>query len=282
MEVIIRGEKLLKLGQSILKDNNVPNYNLDARILLANLLSLENKYFMSDIKVTNKDKEKFFSMIKDRVNGKPVSKIISKKAFWDAEFYINSSTLDPRPDSEILVESALEVNKLLNKEKINILELGVGSGCILLSLLNEINGSVGIGIDKDINALKVAQSNAINLRISHKVGFIASNWTKSIKGKFDIIISNPPYIKSSEIIYLQKEVKNHDPLIALDGGEDGLGCYKEIMKTIKPLMNKNSFLLFEIDSWQGNKIIEISKKNYLKFFSIKKDLSGKERCIIFK
>ena len=260
----------------------MPNYNLDARILLANLLSLENKYFMSDVKVTNKDKENFFSMIEDRINGKPVSKIILKRAFWDAEFYINSSTLDPRPDSEILVESALEVNKLINKEKISILELGVGSGCILLSLLNEINGSVGIGIDKDINALKVAQSNAINLRISHKVSFILSNWTKSIKGKFDIIISNPPYIKSSEIIYLQKEVKNHDPLIALDGGEDGLGCYKEIMKTIKPLMNKNSFLLFEIDSWQGNKIIELSKKNYLKFFSIKKDLSGKERCIIFK
>ena len=155
MEVIIRGEKLLKLGQSIPKDNNVPNYNLDARILLANLLRLKNKYFMSDVKVANKDKETFFSMIKDRVNGKPVSKIISKRAFWDSEFYINSSTLDPRPDSEILVESALEVNKLINKEKINILELGVGSGCILLSLINEINGSMGIGIDKDINALKI-------------------------------------------------------------------------------------------------------------------------------
>ena len=237
---------------------------------------------MPDIKVTNKDKEKFFSMIEDRVNGKPVSKIISKRDFWDTEFYINSSTLDPRPDSEILVESALEVNKLINKKKIKILELGVGSGCILLSLLNEINGSIGIGIDKDINALKVAQSNAINMKISDKVSFIASNWTKSIEDKFDIIISNPPYIKSSNIIYLQKEVKNHDPIIALDGGEDGLKCYKEIMKNIKPLMNKNSFLLFEIDSWQGNEIIELSKKNHLKFFSIKKDLSGKERCIIFQ
>ena len=282
MEVIIRGEKLLKLGQSILKNNNVPNYNLDARILLAYLLSLENKYFMSDIKVTNNDKENFFSMIKDRINGKPVSKIISRRDFWDTEFYINSSTLDPRPDSEILVKSALEVNKFINKEKINILELGVGSGCILLSLLNEINGSIGIGIDIDIEALKVAQLNALNMKISEKVSFIASNWTKSIKGKFDIIISNPPYIKSSNIINLQKEVKNHDPLIALDGGEDGLICYKEIMKNIKGLMNKNAFLLFEIDSWQGNIIIELSKKNHLKFFSIKKDLSGKERCIIFQ
>lgn len=282
MEVIIRGEKLLKLGQSILKNNNVPNYNLDARILLAYLLSLENKYFMSDIKVTNKDKENFFSMIKDRINGKPVSKIISRRDFWDTEFYINSSTLDPRPDSEILVKSALEVNKFINKEKINILELGVGSGCILLSLLNEINGSIGIGIDIDIEALKVAQLNALNMKISEKVSFIASNWTKSIKGKFDIIISNPPYIKSSNIINLQKEVKNHDPLIALDGGEDGLICYKEIMKNIKGLMKKNAFLLLEIDSWQGNIIIELSKKNHLKFFSIKKDLSGKERCIIFQ
>lgn len=282
MEVIIRGEKLLKLGQSILKNNNVPNYNLDARILLANLLSLENKYFMSDIKVTNKEKENFFSMIKDRINGKPVSKIISRRDFWDTEFYINSSTLDPRPDSEILVKSALEVNKFINKEKINILELGVGSGCILLSLLNEINGSIGIGIDIDIEALKVAQLNALNMKISEKVSFIASNWTKSIKGKFDIIISNPPYIKSSNIINLQKEVKNHDPLIALDGGQDGLICYKEIMKNIKGLMKKNAFLLLEIDSWQGNIIIELSKKNHLKFFSIKKDLSGKERCIIFQ
>ena len=282
MEVIIRGEKLLKLGQSILKNNGVPNYNLDARILLANLLSLENKYFMSDIKVTNKDKENFFSMIKDRINGKPVSKIISRRDFWETEFFINSSTLDPRPDSEILVKSALEVNKFINKEKINILELGVGSGCILLSLLNEINGSIGIGIDIDIEALKVAQLNALNMKISEKVSFIASNWTKSIKGKFDIIISNPPYIKSSNIINLQKEVKNHDPLIALDGGEDGLICYKEIMKNIKGLMKKNAFLLLEIDSWQGNIIIELSKKNHLKFFSIKKDLSGKERCIIFQ
>ena len=282
MELIIRAEKLLKLGQFILKNNNVPNYNLDARILLAYLLSLENKYFMSDIKVTNKDKENFFSMIKDRINGKPVSKIISRRDFWDTEFYINSSTLDPRPDSEILVKSALEVNKFINKEKINILELGVGSGCILLSLLNEINGSIGIGIDIDIEALKVAQLNALNMKISEKVSFIASNWTKSIKGKFDIIISNPPYIKSSNIINLQKEVKNHDPLIALDGGEDGLICYKEIMKNIKGLMKKNAFLLLEIDSWQGNIIIELSKKNHLKFFSIKKDLSGKERCIIFQ
>ena len=260
----------------------MPNYNLDARILLANILSLENKYFMSDVKVTNKDKEIFFSMIKDRVNGKPVSKIISKRAFWDADFYINDFTLDPRPDSEILVEAALQVNKLINKEKINILELGVGSGCILLSLLNEISGSTGIGIDKDINALKVAQSNSINLRISDKVNFIASNWTKGIEGKFDIIISNPPYIKSSSITHLQKEVKNYDPLMALDGGEDGLNCYKEIMKNIKSLMNKNSFLLFEIDDWQGNEIMELSKKNRLKFFSKKKDLSGKERCIIFQ
>ena len=282
MELIIRAEKLLKLGQFILKNNNVPNYNLDARILLAYLLSLENKYFMSDIKVTNKDKENFFSMIKDRINGKPVSKIISRRDFWETEFFINSSTLDPRPDSEILVKSALEVNKFINKEKINILELGVGSGCILLSLLNEINGSIGIGIDIDIEALKVAQLNALNMKISEKVSFIASNWTKSIKGKFDIIISNPPYIKSSNIINLQKEVKNHDPLIALDGGEDGLICYKEIMKNIKGLMKKNAFLLLEIDSWQGNIIIELSKKNHLKFFSIKKDLSGKERCIIFQ
>ena len=119
------------------------------------------------------------------------------------------------------------------------------------------------------------------MKISEKVNFLVSDWTKSIQGKFDIIISNPPYIKSNQIKNLQKEVKCHDPELALDGGEDGLDCYKLIIENITRLMNKNSFLIFEIDFWQGDKIIDLSQENNLKFLSMKKDLSGQDRCLIF-
>ena len=278
---MVKAKQLIALGQSMLKEEKIPNYKLDARILLSNVLNLENNYLFSDINVSEPDKETYLNMIKDRVYGKPVSKIISKRSFWNYEFYINSLTLDPRPDSEVLVETALEACELLNKNDVKILELGVGSGCILLSIIEEVSGAEGWGIDIDYEAVKVAKINSINMEISEKVNFLVSDWTKSIQGKFDIIISNPPYIKSKQIESLQKEVKCYDPTIALDGGEDGLDCYKLIIENITKLMNKNTFLIFEIDFWQGDKIITLSQENNLKFVSMKKDLSGKDRCLIF-
>ena len=278
---MVKAKQLIALGQSMLKDEKIQNYKLDARILLSNVLNLENNYLFSDINVSEPDKETYLNMIKDRVYGKPVSKIISKRSFWNYEFYINSLTLDPRPDSEVLVETALEACELLNKNDVKILELGVGSGCILLSIIEEVSGAEGWGIDIDYEAVKVAKINSINMEISEKVNFLVSDWTKSIQGKFDIIISNPPYIKSKQIESLQKEVKCYDPTIALDGGEDGLDCYKLIIENITKLMNKNTFLIFEIDFWQGDKIITLSQENNLKFVSMKKDLSGKDRCLIF-
>ena len=278
---MVKAKQLIALGQSMLKDEKIQNYKLDARILLSNVLNLENNYLFSDINVSEPDKETYLNMIKDRVDGKPVSKIISTRSFWNYEFYINSFTLDPRADSEVLVETALEACELLNKNDVKILELGVGSGCILLSIIEEVSGAEGWGIDIDYEAVKVAKINSINMKISEKVNFLVSDWTKSIQGKFDIIISNPPYIKSKQIENLQKEVKCYDPTIALDGGEDGLDCYKLIIENITKLMNKNSFLIFEIDFWQGDKIITLSQENNLKFVSMKKDLSGKDRCLIF-
>ena len=278
---MVKAKQLIALGQSMLKEEKIPNYKLDARILLSNVLNIENNYLFSDTYVSELDKETYLNMIKDRVDGKPVSKIISTKSFWNYEFYINSSTLDPRPDSEVLVEAALEACELLNKNELIILELGVGSGCILLSIIEEVFGVEGWGVDIDYEAIKVAKINSINMKISEKVNFIVSDWTKSIQGKFDIIISNPPYIKSNQIKNLQKEVKYYDPVLALDGGEDGLDCYKLITENIAKLMSENSFLIFEIDFWQSDKIIDLSQENNLKFLSMKKDLSGQDRCLIF-
>ena len=255
---------------------------MDTRILLCAVLNIENKYFLSDIRVSKRKQEEFLSKIKDRINGKPVSRIISKRNFWNSDFYINDSTLDPRPDSEVLVGSGFELAKILKKKELNILELGVGSGCILLSLLKEMPFSSGIGIDIDFNTIMVAKKNAQNLIIGKRAKFLVSNWTNGLKGSFDLIFSNPPYIKTDDIQYLQKEVSKFDPIIALDGGKDGLLCYKKILKNIKNYMANNSFFLLEIDPCLSDHIVSFAKSNNLKLFSTKNDLSGQKRCLIFQ
>ena len=272
----------MKLGQLELKIRQIPNYHLDTRILLCAILNIEDKYFLSDIRVSKRKQEEFLSKIIDRVNGKPVSRIINKRNFWNSEFYINDSTLDPRPDSEVLVCSGFELAKILKKNELNILELGVGSGCILLSILKEMPYSSGIGIDIDFNTIMVAKKNAQNLNVEKRTKFLVSNWTNGFKGSFDLIFSNPPYIKTGKIHYLQKEVRKFDPILALDGGKDGLLCYKHILKNIKNYMANNSFFLLEIDPCLSDHIISLAKSNNLKLFSTKNDLSGQKRCLIFQ
>ena len=245
-------------------------------------MNIEDKYLLSDIKVSKRKQEEFFSIINDRANGKPVSRIIKKRNFWNSEFYINGSTLDPRPDSEILVSSGIELAKIFKKKEINILELGVWSGCILLSLLKEMPSSNGIGVDIDFNTVMVAKKNTRNLNVEKQAKFLVSNWTNGFKGKCDLIFSNPPYIKTENIQHLQKEVNKFDPIIALDGGKDGLSCYKKILKNIKNYMSKNAFFLLEIDPCLSKHVISIAKSNNLKLFSTKNDLSGQKRCLIFQ
>ena len=272
----------MKLGQLELKIRQIPNYHLDTRILLCAILNIEDKYLLSDIRVSKKKQEEFLSKIIDRVNGKPVSRIINKRNFWNSEFYINDSTLDPRPDSEVLVSSGFELAKILKKKELNILELGVGSGCILLSLLQEIPYSSGIGIDIDFNTIMVAKKNAQNLNVEKRAKFLVSDWTNGFKGSFDLIISNPPYIKTGNIHYLQKEVRKFDPIMALDGGKDGLLCYKQILKNIDNYMASNSFFLLEIDPSLSDHIVSLAKSNNLKLYLTKNDLSGQKRCLIFQ
>lgn len=272
----------MKLGQLELKIGQIPNYHLDTRILLCSILNIEDKYFLSDIRVSKRKQEEFLSKIIERLKGKPISRIINKRNFWNSEFYINDSTLDPRPDSEVLVCSGFELAKTFKKKELNILELGVGSGCILLSLLKEMPYSSGIGIDIDFNTIMVAKKNAQNLNLRKRSKFLVSNWTNGFKGSFDLIFSNPPYIKTGNIKYLQKEVNKFDPIIALDGGQDGLLCYKQILKNIKNYMVNNTFFLLEIDPGLSDHIVSLAKNNNLKLFSTKNDLSGQKRCLIFQ
>lgn len=233
---------------------------LDARLLTENCPNIENA-------------------IKRRLAHEPISKIIGKKGFWKSEFITTTDVLDPRPDSETLIEAVL---KYCPQKDYRILDIGTGSGCLLFSLLDEYPNARGIGIDKSKNALSIAQKNRQN-RSAELVqkDFFNLNWIDDL-GKFDIIISNPPYIPTKDILTLDPDVREYDPLLALDGGEDGLDAYRSIAEGICHLLNENSFLFLEIGIYQAKDVISIFKKKGLTHIETFRDLSGIERILTFQ
>lgn len=218
-------------------------------------------------------------IINKRINGWPLDKILGQKDFYKHSFFVNEDVLSPRPDTEILVEAALEI---IQKSKIqNILDLGTGSGCILLSILKEFPHIQGVGVDISEKALTVADKNKSALGVDCK--FIQKDWFKdNIIGEFDLIVSNPPYIPRQDISALEKEVREHDPMLALDGGVDGLDSYKKIAELSKNLLKKDGYILLEAGINQAQDIVNIFISEGLKLVEVKKDLSGINRCIILK
>lgn len=233
---------------------------LEARLLKENCPDLENA-------------------IKRRLAHEPISKIIGKKGFWKSEFITSTDVLDPRPDSETMIEAVL---KHCPPKKYRILDIGTGSGCLLFSLLDEYPDATGIGIDKSPKALAVATKNQQN-RSAELIekDFFMADWYRDL-GTFDIVISNPPYIPSEDILILEPDVREYDPMMALDGGEDGLNAYRAISKNILNLLNDNGFLFLEIGIHQAKSVIDIFTKQGLTHIKTHKDLSGIERILTFQ
>ena len=220
-------------------------------------------------------------MLKRRLNHEPLDKIIGYREFYKYRFKVSSDVLTPRPDTEILVEEALSLIPV--DKPCRILDLGTGSGCILLSLLKERPKAHGVGVDKSAAALTIAKENALGLGVENRVEFINKSWNEiEWNNKFDIIVSNPPYIPTEEIETLEPEVKDYDPLMALDGGPSGLDCYKEIAAIAPQIMSDNACLLFEVGYNQANEVVNICKSTGLKLIKIAQDLAGINRCIILK
>lgn len=272
--------EILKKYITLLKNNNFETAVLDTKLLISYILGININNLIFDI---NKDiNEKQLLLIEKvftrRLNHEPISKIINKKQFWDYYFYVDNNVLDPRPDSENMIELILEDYD--KNECLNILDLGSGSGCLILTLLKIFKNSKGVAVDISDKSLEIIKKNAKLLNISN-VDIIKSYWNKEIHSKFDIIISNPPYIKTKEINSLQIEVKEFEPLIALDGGSDGLDCYKYISKNIKKNCTKNTKIYLESGFNQKNDIINIFTQNDFKLFKIKKDLQKYDRIISF-
>ena len=264
---------------------------LDSRILLAHSLCLSRTiYTHENINISKNQISSFQELIAEREKGKPVSRIIKKKNFWKKEFKINKETLDPRPDSEVIIEYFLKYNedKLKN---LKILDLGSGSGCLGLSLLDEYKNSKVSFLDVSKKSLQGVKLNSLKLNLYERTELINLDWTaprwdsklldieKNIK--FDVIVTNPPYIPSTEINSLQKEVKYYEPLIALDGGKDGLDAYRSIFSKVSKLLKSKGKLIVEIGQNQENAVSKIGLDNALLPIDYGNDLSGIIRIIVF-
>ena len=270
----------IKNGSNILRNKFIPNSELDTEILMAKTINKDRKYILlNPDKFLNQNNLKyFFNLIKQRSLGNPVAYLTNKKFFWNSEFYVTNDTLIPRPDSELIVENILNLTK--QKIKINILDIGIGSGCILLSILKERKNFYGTGIDISKKCINISKINAINLNVSSRLKLFKSDVDKFNLGKYDLIVSNPPYIKTNNLKYLEKGVAKFEPKLALDGGLDGLWEIRKVIKKSSELIKKNGKFILEIGFDQKNKVINLLKKEGFYINCTKKDLAYNDRCIV--
>ena len=267
-------------GTNILKSRSIQTAQLDAEILMAKVLETNRKYIILNYNKDLKDKnfKNFKSLIKERANRKPIAYLLNNKFFWNNEFYVNKNTLIPRPDTEIIVEQVLKFTK--NKNEINILDIGVGSGCILLSILNERKKFIGTGIDISKNSLDICKINAKKLSVEKRTKLYKSDVDKFTQGKYDLIVSNPPYIKSIDLKYLESDILEFEPKLALDGGLDGLSVIRKVIKKSSELIKRNGKFILEIGFNQKNKVIKLLNKKGFYINSTVKDYAKNDRCIV--
>ena len=267
-------------GAKVLKDNLIKNPYLDSEILMTKAIEKDRKYLLLNFKrdLDKKDLNTFQKLIKKRSIGKPIAYLTNKKFFWNSEFTLSDDILIPRPDTELVIEKVLDLTA--DKKKLNILEIGVGSGCILLSILKERKSFYGTGIDISKSCLKISKLNANKLKVSSKLKLYKSNVDKFTLGKYDLIISNPPYIKKSKLKYLEKDVAKFEPKLALDGGLDGLSEIRKVIKKSSELIKKSGKLVLEIGFDQKNIVNSLLKKEGFYINSINKDLANNDRCIV--
>ena len=267
-------------GATILKNKSINSAKLDSEILLASVIDKDRKYLIlnNDQNIKEKNLKHFQKLIKKRSFREPIAYLTNKKHFWNYKFFVTKDTLIPRPDTELIVEQILKLTK--SKTKMKILDIGVGSGCILLTILKERKNFYGVGVDISKKCLNISKINAKNLEVSSRVKFFKSDVDKFDLGKYDLIVSNPPYIKKLNLKYLEKDVVNFEPKLALDGGLDGLSEIRKVITKSSELIKKNGKFILEIGFDQKNKVINLLKDKGFYINSISKDLAKNDRCIV--
>ena len=273
-------ENILNQAYQKLNNANIRNANLDCEILLSKIINQKREYVILNSKksLDKKHVNIFSNLIERRKKGEPVAYLINEKEFWKETFYVDNTVLIPRPDTELLIESVMKYTK--RDSKLHVLDIGTGSGCILLSILNERKNFTGTGIDISKKSIKVSKYNTKRLKLHNRSKFYISDVDNFLIGKYDIVISNPPYIENSTLKYLDSDVVDYEPKLALKGGHDGFSEITKVINRTSNLIKKNGLFVLEIGYKQKNKIIEMLQ---LKGFYIKKvlkDYSKNDRCII--
>ena len=272
-------QSALKKGQSILIDNNIISAKLDSEILMSQAIRKNKKFIILNLnkEIKKRDLDYFDNLIQERAKSKPIAQIIKKKHFWKYEFIVNNNVLIPRPDTEILIEQALKLVK--NKNRLQILDIGIGSGCILMSILKEKKNFIGTGIDISNKSLQISKVNGHKLRLNNRLKLFKSNIDNFNTGKYDLIVSNPPYIKKSNLKCLEKDI-GFEPKQALDGGLDGLSEIRKVINKSSELIKRSGHFIIEIGFDQKNKVKKILRDKGFYIKKTIKDLSNHDRCIV--
>ncbi len=272
--------------REIFKSHGIATPELDSRLLICAVCGLSHEQFIlqPDFEISPEHQSSLDDFQARRLKGEPISRILGRREFWGRDFLLGSETLDPRPDSETLIEAVLSHPVLKQKPPERILDLGTGTGALLLTLLLEWPQAQGFGVDKSHQAIEIAQKNSVRLGCDDRVQWGQGSWFEPVTGKYDLIISNPPYIVSADIADLAVEVAEYDPVLALDGGQSGLVAYQDIIKDIHHYLQAKGIVIFELGKGQYNDVHALilaadgafSAKTCVKY----KDLAGVERCLL--
>ena len=275
----MRLSEAITKGANILKKNNISSFLLDSEILIGKILDKKREFIIlnQNLEIQKNDYLKYISLIQKRSIHTPLAYLTKSKDFWKNEFYVDNRVLIPRPDTEIIIE---EVLSIIREKKINnFLEIGVGSGCIVLSILNEINCLKATAIDISKKALEVCKINSKKFGLNSRLKLYKSDIDKFDIGKYDLIVSNPPYICRSDLNNLMKDVIGYEPKNALNGGYDGVFEIKKVVKKSSKLLKKNGKLVLEIGHNQKDKVIKMLKNNGFFIQKVIKDFGQNNRCI---
>ncbi|MCB9964359.1 MAG: peptide chain release factor N(5)-glutamine methyltransferase [Rhodospirillales bacterium] len=262
----------------------------DLRLLLQRGLNLSSSDWISkkETPLDPAQERRVNALISRRLSGEPVARIFEEWEFWGLPFCLSKETLVPRPDTETVIECVLAANssgtttgRADGRTPQTILDLGTGSGCILIALLHEFPSAFGVGVDLSEGALETARRNAVRNNVFNRCHFIKGDWSAALEGSFDIIVANPPYIESRLIETLHPEVKNHDPILALDGGPDGLESIRILLSAIKSCMAPHTQLFMEIGYDQAGKVRNLIEESGLSTSAVRQDLGGHDRVICF-
>ena len=270
---------LLANGSKILKSNDIKTHVLDSELILSDVLKSQREKLIinSNQSVSEKVINNFNKLILRRTKKEPIAYILKKREFWSKDYFVNQNTLIPRPETELLCEQLI---KIFKGKSINFLDIGTGTGCILLTILSEINEAKGIGLDISKKAIDVAKRNSKNLNLTSRAKFFTRSLEEIYGYKFDLVVSNPPYIKSIDLKNLQEDVRKFEPKIALDGGKEGLDVIKKVIYKSKTILKKLGLLALEIGYGQHYKVSQILKKQGFKEELLIRDYRNNVRCIV--